>query len=176
MPQLKIVVKSDNRDWRTHFDQIKSLRNNIEQVSDDAQNQLKKMQSDMIFAMEKIESREKHLNKDLKDLIQEYKMLSIDLTKVNNEIKDNDREKSEMEENLSRLTNELENVKIQMEQRGNSMTDGSPLINIKKAVIRLKEEIAEMDVKIGVLQHTMTNEVIRKQSHYAEFDLGTNAA
>lgn len=176
LPQLKIVVKSDNRDWRTHFDQIKSLRNNIEQVSDDAQNQLKKMQSDMIFAMEKIESREKHLNKDLKDLIQEYKMLSIDLTKVNNEIKDNDREKSEMEENLSRLTNELENVKIQMEQRGNSMTDGSPLINIKKAVIRLKEEIAEMDVKIGVLQHTMTNEVIRKQSHYAEFDLGTNAA
>lgn len=33
LPQLKIVVKSDNRDWRTHFDQIKSLRNNIEQVS-----------------------------------------------------------------------------------------------------------------------------------------------
>lgn len=32
LPQLKIVVKSDNRDWRTHFDQIKSLRNNIEQV------------------------------------------------------------------------------------------------------------------------------------------------
>lgn len=177
LPQLKIVVKSDNRDWRTHFDQMKNLRNSIEQVSDDAQNQLKKMQNEMIFAMEKVESREKHLNKDLKDLIQEYKTLSIELTRVNGEIKENDHDRTEMEENLSRLTNELENVKIQMEQRGNSMTDGSPLINIKKAVIRLKEEIAEMDVKIGVMEHTMTNEVIRKQSHYAEFDLGTlNAA
>lgn len=145
-------------------------------MSDDAQNQLKKMQNDMVFAMEKIESREKHLNKDLKDLIFEYKTLSIDLTKVNNEIKENDREKTEMEENLSRLTNELENVKIQMEQRGNSMTDGSPLINIKKAVIRLREEIAELDVKIGVSQHTLTNEVIRKQSNYAAFDLGTSNA
>jgi intraflagellar transport protein 57 len=146
------------------------------QVSEEAQNQLKKIQSEMIFTMEKVESREKHLNKDLKDLIQDYKALSIDLSRVNNEIKENEREKSEMEENLSRLTNELENVKIQMEQRGNSMSDGSPLINIKKAVIRLKEEIADLDVKIGVMQHTMTHEVIRRQNHYAEFDLGTSTA
>lgn len=174
LPQLKIVLKSDNRDWRTHFEQIKNLRNIIDQVAEEAQGQLKKMQSEMVFAMEKVESREKHLNKDLKDLIFEYKSLSIELTKVNNGMKENDKEKSEMEEILSRLTNELENVKIQMEQRGNSMTDGSPLILIKKAVIRLKEEIAEMDVKIGVMQHTMTNDVIKKQSHYAEFDMGTS--
>lgn len=146
------------------------------QVSDDAQSQLKKMQSEMIFAMEKVESREKHLNKDLKDLILEYKNLSTELTAVNKEIKENDRGRVEMEETLSRLTNELENVKIQMEQRGNSMSDGSPLINIKKAVIRLKEEMDELNVKIGVMQHTLTNEVIRKQSHFAEFDLGTSTA
>lgn len=145
-------------------------------MSDEAQSQLKKMQSEMIFTMEKVESREKFLNKDLKDLIFQYKTLSIELTRVNSEIKENDKEKSEMDEKLSRLTNDLENVKIQMEQRGNSMTDGSPLINIKKAVIRLREEIAEMDVKIGVMQHTMTNDVIRKQSHYAEFDLGASNA
>lgn len=33
LPQLKIVVKSDNRDWRTHFEQMKNLRNAIDQVS-----------------------------------------------------------------------------------------------------------------------------------------------
>ena len=145
-------------------------------IADEAQNHLKKMQSEIVFAMEKVESREKHLNKDLKDLIQEYKILSTELSQVNSEIKETDKEESEMEETLARLTNELENVKIQMEQRGNSMTDGSPLISIKKAVIMLKEEIAEMDVKIGVMSHSMTNEVIRKQNRYAEFDLGTSAA
>lgn len=130
----------------------------------------------MILAMEKVESREKHLNRDLNDLVREYKTLSIELTRVNKEIKENEAEKAEMDESHSKLTNELENVKIQMEQRGNSMTDGSPLISIKKAVIRLKEEIADLDVKIGVMQHTMTHEVIRKQTHYAEFDLSTTSA
>lgn len=74
--------------------------------------------------MDKIDSRERHLNNDLKDLILEYKDLSIEVSKANNEIKDKEREKANLEEELVKLTNELENVKIQMEQRGNSMTDG----------------------------------------------------
>lgn len=130
----------------------------------------------MIFTMEKIDSREKHLNKDLKDLIEEYKKLSIEMTKINNEIKENEQQKAEMEEQVTKLTNELENVKIQMEQRGNSMTDGSPLINIKKAVMRLREEISELDIKIGVMQHTLTSDIIRRKNHYAEFELGTSNA
>lgn len=121
--------------------------------------------------MEKIDSREKHLNSDLKELIQEYKLLSMELSKASNELNENDKAKTELEESLLKLTNELENVKIQMEQRGNSMTDGSPLINIKKAVMRLKEEISDMDVKIGVMQHTVSNEMIKKKNQYAEFDL-----
>ncbi|KAG5674615.1 hypothetical protein PVAND_004569 [Polypedilum vanderplanki] len=176
LPQLKIVVKSDNRDWRAHLEQIRTLRVNIENASEEAQTQLKKMQSEIVFTMDKIDSREKHLNKDLKVLINEYKELSIEMSKIANEIKENEQTKAEMDETISKLTNELENVKIQMEQRGNSMTDGSPLINIKKAVIRLKEEISELDIKIGVMQHTLTNDIIRRKNHYAEFDLGTQAA
>jgi len=128
--------------------------------------------------MDKVESRERYLNKDLAASVQEYKTLSMELSKANNEIKENEQTLSEMEEAIVKLTNELENVKIQMEQRGNSMTDGSPLINIKKAVLRLREEISELDVKIGVLQHTMTSEIIRKKNHFTEFDLlnSSNAA
>jgi estrogen-related receptor beta like 1 len=146
------------------------------QASEEAQSQLKKMQSEIVFTMDKIDSREKHLNKDLKVLINEYKELSIEMSKIASEVKENEQIKAEMDETVSKLTNELENVKIKMEQRGNSMTDGSPLINIKKAVIRLKEEISELDIKIGVMQHTLTNDIIRRKNHYAEFDLGTQAA
>jgi estrogen-related receptor beta like 1 len=32
LPQLKVLVKSDPRDWRTHFDQIKNLKFNIDTV------------------------------------------------------------------------------------------------------------------------------------------------
>lgn len=32
LPQLKIVVKSENRDWRAHLEQIKTLKANIDGV------------------------------------------------------------------------------------------------------------------------------------------------
>ncbi|KAL9692305.1 hypothetical protein quinque_000194 [Culex quinquefasciatus] len=85
-------------------------------------------------------------------------------------MKENDQEKTEKEHELSKITNELENIKIQMEQRGNSMTDGSPLINIKKAIFRIKEEISEMDIKIGVMEYTLNSEIIKQSTQYAEFD------
>lgn len=75
--------------------------------------------------MEKIDSREKHLNNDLKNLIQQYRTVSLEVLQINNSIKENDVEKSSKEQELMSIINELETVKIQMEQRGNTMTDGS---------------------------------------------------
>lgn len=75
--------------------------------------------------MEKIDSREKHLNNDLKNLIQQYRTVSMEVSQINNSIKENDVEKSSKEQELMSIINELETVKIQMEQRGNTMTDGS---------------------------------------------------
>lgn len=75
--------------------------------------------------MEKIDSREKHLNNDLKNLIQQYRTVSLEVSQINNSIKENDLEKSTKEQELMSIINELETVKIQMEQRGNTMTDGS---------------------------------------------------
>lgn len=86
---------------------------------------LEKLQNDITFVMEKIDSREKHLNNDLKNLIQQYRTVSLEVSQINNSIKENDVEKSSKEQELMSIINELETVKIQMEQRGNTMTDGS---------------------------------------------------
>lgn len=191
LPQLKVVVKTDPRDWRAHLEQMRSLRSNIESATEETDSQLKKLQTDISYVMEKIESREKHLNNDLKELVQQYKEILVEYNQVNNQIKRSDSEKMEKEHELSKITNELENIKIQMEQRGNSMTDGSkiclpyllkvlyfneqmyllgPLINIKKAIFRIKEEISDMDIKIGVMEHTLNSEIIKQSAQYAEFD------
>lgn len=80
--------------------------------------------------MEKIDSREKHLNNDLTNLIQQYKNVSIEYTQLRNAIKETADEKVSIEQELERAVNEFENVKIQMEQRGNTMTDGSNILFI----------------------------------------------
>lgn len=33
LPQLKVVVKTDPRDWRAHWEQMKRLEGNIDTVS-----------------------------------------------------------------------------------------------------------------------------------------------
>ena len=56
---------------------------------------------------------------------------------------------------LSQITDEIETLKSEMEERGSSMTDGSPLVNIRKSLTRMRSEIEDMDVRIGVIQHTL---------------------
>lgn len=141
--------------------------------------------------MEKIESREKHLNNDLSTLIQQYKTVSVDYSQIRNSTKTNDTEKMDFDQQLKKVEHNLENIKIQMEQRGNTMSDGSesfktsswietlikynlllkgPLINIKKAIAKIKEEIIEMELEIGVLKHSLDQDIIKQNALYAELD------
>lgn len=170
LPTLKIVVKADPRDWRAHLEQMKTLRKNIQGATEETHSQLKKLRSDISLALEKIESREKHLNADLKTSIHAYKQVSMEMHQLNALARDVDQEKGQIEQQLFKISNELDNIKIQMEQRGNTMTDGSPLINIKKAIYKIKEEIIEMDIKIGIMQHTLNAETMKQSSQYAEFE------
>lgn len=75
--------------------------------------------------MEKIDSREKHLNSELTNLIQQFKSTSIEHEQIRNLIKETTNEKKIFEQELSRVVHDYENVKIQMDQRGNTMSDGS---------------------------------------------------
>ncbi|XP_055704834.1 intraflagellar transport protein 57 homolog [Phlebotomus papatasi] len=169
MPQLKIVVKSDPRDWRAHLEQMKSFKSTIEQASLDTDVQLKKLQTGIGHVMEKIESREKHLNAELQPLIAQYRTLSVELKQLSQVIQEVDGEKTAKERELAGILNEIETVKMQMEQRGTSMsTDGSPLISIKKAIVKIREEILQMDLKIGVLDHSLTQEIVNHNAQIAE--------
>ena len=63
---------------------------------------------------------------------------------------------------LSEISEELADIKGQMDSRGNSMTDTSPLILIKKALSRIKSEVKQMDLLIGAVEHTLLQ--VAKQS------------
>ena len=62
---------------------------------------------------------------------------------------------AERSKTLAQLSEEVERVKQEMEQRGSSMTDGSPVVRIKQAIQRLKAENIAMEIRTGVLEHTL---------------------
>jgi estrogen-related receptor beta like 1 len=47
----------------------------------------------------------------------------------------------------------IDMLKNQMEEEGMKMTDTSPLSKIKASIAQLKKEVANLDIKIGVINH-----------------------
>ncbi|XP_034471867.1 intraflagellar transport protein 57 homolog [Drosophila innubila] len=162
LQQLKVYVKADARDWRTHISQMEALNTGIANVAEPTQVQLKKLHSEFTFSLEKIESREKHLNNELQQLIQQYKELSIELSTVQyaqNQIQ------TDMEEKMNTLSEvmaEQELKKEEMERRGQVMSDGSSVQQIKKAIVKLKDDISQLNLEVALLVHAYDQDTVRQ--------------
>jgi estrogen-related receptor beta like 1 len=56
-----------------------------------------------------------------------------------------------------------------MDEIGSGMTDSKPLVNIKQGLAKLKTEIKEMDLRIGVIQHTLLHARLKNKSIPLDF-------
>ena len=72
-PGLKITVKTDARDWRSHLDQMHQYRAGIDESLTMTKSSLDKLQSDISKTLEKITSREKYINSQLESQLSEYR-------------------------------------------------------------------------------------------------------
>lgn len=129
---------------------------------------MKKLQSEIAFVSDKIEIREKHLNVDLKPTISDYMLVSGERTKIDLAIKEVKNDIDELERAMDKTVHAYKMVKDQMEQRGSSMSDGSPLINLKKAIAKIKDEIVQMDLEISVMQHGIDQEIIKQNTLFSQ--------
>lgn len=67
----------DSRDWRSHLEQMKQLCGNIETNFNGTKIQLDKLQLDIGNTLDKIKSRETHLNKQLEPTLNEFRSLQV---------------------------------------------------------------------------------------------------
>ncbi|KFP59039.1 Intraflagellar transport protein 57, partial [Pelecanus crispus] len=110
---------------------------------------LDKLHNEISRTLEKINSREKYINNQLEHLVQEYRSAQA-LLKKNIYFK---------------ITEVLERVKQETEEKGSSMTDGAPLVKIKQALTKLKQETIQMDIQIGVMEHTLLQSKLKEKSN-----------
>merc|ERR1711971_491614 len=102
-----------------------------------------------------ITSREKYINNQLEQPLSSFKQLSQQLAQAKEQYRQVSGGGVERSRLLGQLTDELETVKAEMEERGSSMTDGSPLVSIRRSLARVRSEITGMDVRIGVVEHSL---------------------
>eukprot|EP00039_Didymoeca_costata_P001836 m.55508 g.55508 ORF g.55508 m.55508 type:complete len:437 (-) comp10987_c0_seq6:2020-3330(-) len=155
LPQLKVVVRNSNKEWRSHIEQMQQYESTIKKSMTDAKVHLVNLHSEISKTLEKIDSREKYVNTQLDSLIKEFREHHDKLASFQEKYKQNGATVTELTMQLADLSDSLDTVKAQMDERGTSMTDSGPLVKIKQALTRLKTETEQMELRIGVVQNTL---------------------
>ncbi|KAK8739697.1 hypothetical protein OTU49_003151 [Cherax quadricarinatus] len=165
LPQLKVTIRSDNRDWRSHIEQMHEHKAKINDTFNFTQKQLDALHSEISRSLEKIGSREKYLNSQLEPLLLEYRNLQNVAAESREQYRLVSTKLVEKSHELAQISDELDRVKHEMEERGSSMTDGTPLVNIRKALTRVRQEITAMDVRIGVVEQKLLQAKLKHKSN-----------
>lgn len=124
-----------------------------------------KLHNEISRTLEKIGSREKYINNQLEHLVQEYRAAQAQLSEARERYQQGNGGVTERTRLLSEVTEELEKVKQEMEEKGSSMTDGAPLVKIKQSLTKLKQETIQMDIRIGVVEHTLLQSKLKEKSN-----------
>ncbi|KYO22515.1 intraflagellar transport 57-like protein [Alligator mississippiensis] len=165
LPQLKVTIRTDNKDWRIHIDQMHQHKDGIESALKETRGYLDKLQNEISRTLEKVSSREKYINNQLEHLVQEYRVAQAQLSEAKEKYQQGSGGVTERTRILSEITEVLEKVKQEMEEKGSSMTDGAPLVKIKQALTKLKQETVQMDIRIGVVEHTLLQSKLKEKSN-----------
>lgn len=67
LPQLKVTIKTDHKDWRTHVEQMHTYQESIEESLKETKNYFEKLYDEISRTLEKISSREKYINTQLEE-------------------------------------------------------------------------------------------------------------
>ncbi|XP_030833864.1 intraflagellar transport protein 57 homolog isoform X1 [Strongylocentrotus purpuratus] len=164
-PSLKVHIRTDNKDWRTHVDQMHLHKDGIETALSETKGYLDKLHKEITRTLEKIGSREKYINNQLEHLLQDFRGTQDGLAEVKEQYRQASGGVTERTRQLAEVTEELERIKQEMEERGSSMTDGSPLVKIKQALQRLKNEVIQMDVRVGVVEQNLLQAKLKDKTN-----------
>ncbi|KAF1487525.1 hypothetical protein FQV18_0008279, partial [Eudyptula minor novaehollandiae] len=149
LPQLKVTVRTDNKVCENGFACVHMV----------IKGYIDKLHNEISRTLEKINSREKYINNQLEHLVQEYRSAQALLSEGEG------KEDSEEKKIYFKITEVLERVKQETEEKGSSMTDGAPLVKIKQALTKLKQETIQMDIQIGVMEHTLLQSKLKQKSN-----------
>ncbi|CAF3420036.1 unnamed protein product, partial [Rotaria sp. Silwood2] len=106
---------------------------------------------------------EQYINSQLTDYVHEFHQQQDLLAQAKQHYRHCSSGITEKSQQLAQITAELSQIKEEMEETGQNVTDGGPLVKIKKAIEELNRDIIRVDVRIAVLEHTLMQSKVREK-------------
>ena len=179
-PRLKVALTGGN-EWRQHIEQTKKHEGTIASTLPTAKTQLTAMSQIVGDAIERVRSNEAKINSQFEPQRTEYKLEGVRLLEL-------EKRRDEASNNVTELTNTynskdeaLKELSTTLKSNQNALSDSSPLLSIKEALVKIKKEIKHFELRIGVVGHTLLQVKMRtskdskqssrkKPSHADDFD------
>lgn len=156
-PHLKVVANLDTRDWRARQDQVASKINAIKSKSKDTNPAINALNSELTDQINKINSRQNHLNNNfahmaLKNLKDQHDRLKNIEEEYRNIMESKNDLLMEKEETLAKY----EELERKVADRVANLNDDLPLQNLQNSLKVLLRENKDMRLQNAVLEHQLT--------------------
>lgn len=174
-PRLRITVGADAKDWRSHLELAHEHRQEIERAWPEASGSLEKLGRELGMSIDKLLTRERFLNEQFEGLMQSYKGVRSQLISLQETYNKKSERVSERNNEMHRLAEQLEEMKRVMDERGSNISDTSPVVRIKTAIKKLQQELGDMEVRIGVVQHQLMSVTMRDKLRVSKLGVEAEA-
>lgn len=166
-PRLRAANRSvaNGSDWRAHIEKAKEHSAKINELAPTA---LKAVADRLNDAKDKIALKENYINKHFEDKKDALKALKDDLKDAEALFQKKTDNVAKLTKDLAAIAEQLDDMKGTMTDRGNSMTDTTPVVAIKQALKQLKQEVVDFDLQIGVVSHTLMRQQLRDATAHTE--------
>lgn len=148
------IIKSQN-DWRTIINNALKDHANVTLEMKRSKEAFERLSKESNRSLELIEAKEQMVNEKYSPLIDEYKHEVVKIKKLQKAHDESFAMVNDLREELNSICKKVDEVKAKVDEKGNRMTDTSPLIQIKTTLKDMKVEIREYDLQIGVLEHNL---------------------
>jgi len=162
-PKLKIQMPNDSKEWRTHLQQTRGYKQVIETQFPAAKAQLEKLQSQISQALDRIKSKEAFINEKFDHRALDYRTQQEEFTQVKSQYTELSDVVMNLQIELKNVGDELDVVRNDLEERSSTVQDTGPLVKMKDAFKKLRTDTRQLEVRIGVVSHTLMQAKLRQR-------------
>jgi len=154
--KMKYTNIGRSKEWRSHLLKANHHGKILFEMLPDAEKQLKGLRGTLNKALERIRSKERHINKDFRTHANEFDAKHTELRELTQTHDVLNKKVAELSNQINTYKRKIDAVNTKMQDRNMSMTDTSPLRKIQGTLAELRKELDSMELKIGTTRHTLS--------------------
>ena len=141
----------DQDNWRGRLDCSNKYSQNLATKFSEIEQRMTHAAKLATDELNEIDMKENHINELFRDQIQECEKANSRLKSLEASKEVHIKKSEELSKTLKEMTTNVAAVKKKIDRKGSSITDTTPLVEIRGALQRLRTENKEFDVRIGIL-------------------------